>query len=106
MAIRVVPDIGAPATVIAVDLMTESFAPGFSEPASYLMTGLGYLAGMTRFGGDYLKNIGVASAPMSARRLFERVRGTSVPITGRMASRVSRFPAALVDTEFRGARLV
>ncbi len=75
MTIRMVPDIGSPLTVVGIDLLAESFFPAQAEWADYAMTAGGFLAGWMNWGGDYIKNIGVSSLPLTARKIYERVRG-------------------------------
>lgn len=105
MSIKMVPDVGAPITVVAVDLLAESFIPTWAEYTDYIMTVGGYLAGWMGWGGDYVKNIGVASLPLTARKIYERVRGgTSSRAT--MRSRVSRYPAPASQTPFGTVKLV
>ena len=77
MTIRMVPDIGSPVTVVAVDLLAESFFPTWAEYADYIMTAGGFLAGWMGWGGDYIKNIGVSSLPLTARKIYERVKGAA-----------------------------
>ena len=104
MSIRMVPDVGAPLTVVGIDLLAESFVPTWAEYTDYIMTAGGYLAGWMGWGGDYVKNIGVASLPLTARKIYDRVRGgTSARLT---RSRVSRYPAPASQTPFGPVKLV
>lgn len=75
MAIRMVEDLGAPIAVTAVDLITLETAPDWNEWASYLMAAGGYVGGFMGFGGPFVKQIGVASLPLAARNIRERMRG-------------------------------
>ena len=100
MSIKMVPDVGAPLTVVGVDLLAESFIPTWAEYTDYIMTVGGYLAGWMGWGGDYVKNIGVASLPLTARKIYDRVRGGT---TGRLTTRskVSRFaPSGSVSRSY------
>lgn len=76
MSIRLVEDVGAPAAVVAVDMLTLEMAPNYNEIASYLMTGVGYAAGFFLRGkiGDFLTTMGVASLPLTCRAIRERVK--------------------------------
>jgi len=109
--IRVVPDVLSPITVTAVDLVGETMAPQWSEGLTYAMTVLGYVAGGMNWGGDYTKNIGVSSLPLSAKRLYDRFRATAptAPIVKRLqykaAGRATRYPAPQQEAPF-GPRLV
>ena len=82
---KMVPDVGAPAVVIGVDLLTQEYAPTWNEIASYIMAGGAYLATglkLVKGGGeDFVKNIGIASAPLAARNILDRVRQ---PATARL----------------------
>jgi len=108
MAIKMVPDVGAPLAVVGVDLLAESFLPNQAEYADYVMTAGGYLAAWMGWGGDFIKMFGPCSLPLTARKIYDRVKGTA-PVTGRLAfkrSGVSRYPAPATKTPFEGARLV
>ena len=107
MAIRMVPDLGAPVTVVAVDLITESYAPGYNEWAAYILAAGGYLAAGFNWGGDFMKNVGIASFPWAAKKIYDRARG-GVPVARRATAfkRVARYPAPALETPFGGVRLV
>lgn len=112
MGIRLMEDVGAPLTVVAVDLILESTKPEWAKWGTYAMALVGYAsAGMGWLqigkGGDYTKNIGIAAMPAAARNIYEQVRGMSSPVSRRLGlSRVSRYPAPLVEQPFGGTRLV
>ena len=76
--IKLVPDVGAPAVVIGVDLLTQEYAPNYNELASYIMAGGAYIATALRLvkgpGEDVVKNIGIAALPLAARNILDRVR--------------------------------
>jgi hypothetical protein len=76
MSIRLVEDVGAPAAVTAIDMLTLEMAPAYNEIASYVMTGAGYLAGFFLKGkvADFMTSMGVASLPLTARAIRERVK--------------------------------
>lgn len=105
MSIKIIPDIGAPIAVVAVDLITESVAAGkWNEWAAYILAVGGYLGGFMNWGGDFTKNIGIASLPWAAKKVYDRVRGgASAPVTLR---RVTRYPAPVFQEEFANVRLV
>lgn len=75
MAIKMVEDVGAPVAVTAVDLITLEVAPDWNEWASYLMAVGGYVGGFLNFGGNFVKQIGVASLPLAARSIRDRIKG-------------------------------
>jgi len=108
MAIRIVSDVGAPVAVVAVDLITEATAPTWNEWVAYIMTAGGYLGAVMGWGGDFSKNIGIASLPWAAKKLYDRVKGpvgTSRRLTYRQAS-VSRYPAPATKSPYEGVKLV
>jgi len=84
--IRIVPDVGAPVMVAGVDLLTQEYAPDWNEWSSYIMAGGAYIAtalGLVKGGGgDFVKNIGIASLPLAARNIVDRIRQ---PATARRA---------------------
>ena len=82
--IRLVPDVGAPATVVGVDLLTQEYAPEWNEWASYIMAGGAYVVaalGLVKgTGGEFVKNMGIASLPLAARNIRAHVKeGTPIP---------------------------
>lgn len=104
--VKWVPDLGAPAAVTAVDLVTKSVVGGkYNEIADYIMTGGGYLAALLGYGGDFVKNIGIASMPLTAQKVYERIRG-AMGVSNRVSYRaVSRFPAPAYEDQFQGTRV-
>ena len=107
MAINWVNDLGAPLAVTAIDLVVESTAPDWDEWAAYGVAGLSWLAtamGWAR--GDFVKNVAISSTPWAAKKLYQRVRGVSSPVRRLGMTKVSRWPAPLVEQPFGGARLV
>lgn len=111
MAIRLVEDVGAPLVVVAADLFSETAAPAWNEPLSYVAAIGGYLGAGMGFGGPFIKNIGIASLPWAAKKLYTRVR-TMMPAAS-MASRmtfrpagIARYPAPQEQSPFQGVKLV
>ena len=88
---RIVEDVGAPLAVTAVDILTTEMAPDWNEWSSYILTGVGYLAGFFMPGKwtPFLTNIGVASLPLTARHIYGRVKGA--PATRRATASTSRM---------------
>ena len=90
--IKIVPDVGAPAMVTGIDLLTQEYAPEWNEWASYIMAGGAYIVaalGLVKgAGGEFVKNMGIASLPLAARNILERVRQ---PATARRASASARL---------------
>lgn len=109
MAIRMVPDLGAPLAVVAVDLGTEALAPNWNEWAAYFFAAGGYLGGFMNFGGDFVKNLGIASFPWAAKKIYDRARGgASSRASTRLTfqrSGVSRYPAPAYQTPYQGVKL-
>jgi hypothetical protein len=81
--LKLVEDLGAPATAIAADMVTLELVPQANEWVSYGLTILGYAGALLGFGGNYVKNLGVASLPLTARHIYERVK---TPVARRAAS--------------------
>lgn len=103
--IRIVPDVAAPLTVVAVDLVTEQTVPEYNEYAGYALAALGY--GMAWFGkgGDFVKNVGIAAAPWAAKSLYERfVKGSGA--ARRVAVRTAGRAVTTAKPQFRGTRLI
>lgn len=108
MAINFVDDFGAPLAVTAVDLIVETTAPDWNEWAAYGTFGLAWLASQMGWGkGNFTKNMGIAATPWAAKKLYGRIRGgVSSPARRLSMTKVSRWPAPLVEQPFGGARLV
>lgn len=90
MSIRIVEDVGAPAAVTAIDMLTLELAPNYNEMASYVMTGAGYIAGIFLKGkiADFMTSMGVASLPLTARAIRERVKQ---PVSQRVGAGAARL---------------
>jgi hypothetical protein len=103
-----VNDIGAPVAVTVIDLAVESTAPEWNEWASYIVCVGGWLAqtmGWVR--GDFSKNMAIAATPWAAKNVYQRVRGAvGSPVRKLSTTKVSRWPAPLVEEPFGGARMV
>ena len=102
MGIRLMEDLGAPAVVVGVDLVTETAAPDWNEWIAYIMAAGGYVGAWMGWGGDFMKNVGIASFPWAAKKVYERVRGG----TTKLSKHVSRYPAPATKTPFQGSRLI
>jgi hypothetical protein len=92
MAIKFAVDVGVPLGVTVVDLLSESAAPASNEPIAYLAAGLGYIGAGMGFGGDAVKNMGIASFDWAGKHLYNRVK--SMAGTKRMGAvaRVGTYP--------------
>lgn len=110
MSIKWIPDLGAPATVAVVNIAGRTAFPAYHDWVVYGMTALGYIGGFLNWGGDFVKQIGVSSLPLTADKLYERVKGGTTSHASRSMSfrraAVSRYPAPALEPQFSGARLV
>lgn len=108
MTINWIDDLGAPLTVVGIDLVVESTAPEYNEWAAYGVSGLAWLASAMGWArGQFVKNVAIASTPWAAKTLYNRIRGGTTSSVRRFSTRkVSRWPAPLVEEPFGGARLV
>lgn len=106
MAIKVVNDVVAPIAVSAVDQVTAKWLPQGNEWFNYGMTALGYLGAGFNKGGDFVKNVAIASLPLTVRSIMTRFNITSsrqmaapgvahfrasAPMGGRMSSSRKEF---------------
>lgn len=72
---KLVEDLGAPALVTGVDILTLEVQPDWNEWASYIMTGVGYLGGyLLPRQSSFLTKVGIASLPLTARNIYNRVK--------------------------------
>ena len=104
MTIKWVEDLGAPLAVVGIDLTVETVAPGWNEWASYAVVAAGYVGDLMGIGprnNQFIKNMAIAATPWAAKNLYNRIRGGTSPVT-----RLSRWPAPLVEQPFNNARLV
>ena len=106
MAIRMASDVGAPLVVTAVNVAGRTIFPTYHDWLIYAMTAAGYIGAWMGWGGDFVKNIGVSSLPLTAEKIYDRVAGAA-PVSRRLRmSPVSRYPAPARDMEFQGVKLV
>ncbi len=77
--IRLIPDVGAPLAVAAVNIATRTAFPVQHDWFVYGMTVLGYVGGVLNYGGEFVKQVGVASLPLTADKIYDRVQGMTVP---------------------------
>ena len=100
--IKLIPDIGAPLAVTAVNLIVEQVAPEYDDYAIYAMTAAGYLAKYMGWGGEFVHNIGLCSMPLSARLLYDRFASKTPAVV--VSRRVNRVATA--KKEFSRARII
>lgn len=111
MAIKLVPDLGAPIAVTAVDLLLEKFAPEYTKWATGAMALGGYVGAYMGFGGDFVKNVGISALPAFAKNLYDYIVGGGTTTTRRANATafrrapVSRWPAPATQTEFANTRI-
>ena len=92
MAIKMVEDFGAPIAVTAIDLITEEVAPDYNQYAAYAMTAIGYIGAFLGYGGDFVKQVGVASLPLSARSIRDLIKGKAAASNGEVTKRINFRP--------------
>lgn len=100
-------DLAAPVLVTVIDLAAETTMGNNSQWITYAMTAIGYLGAIANKGGDFVKNIGVSSLPLTGKRIYDAVRSPSTPVTKMAAvrGRVSRYPGTADAAPFAGVKL-
>lgn len=89
MTLKITEDVGAPALVAGVDLLTLEWQPTWNEWAAYILAGIGYVSAAmnVRSGGPFLKNMGIAALPLAARHIYGRVKaGVGQPANRRVGA--------------------
>jgi len=115
--IRVIDDLAAPALVWGIDYGTSKADEGsaadafkWNKPAGIGVCALGYiLGGWLGYGGNFLKNMGIASFPWALNSISSYVSGISgAPVRSRagVASRIRGYPAQPKDTGVAWPRAV
>jgi len=109
MAIKMVPDIGAPLLVTAIDLTVESTAPEYTKWVTGAMAVGGYVAAYMNWGGDFVKNMAIAALPAAAKNTYDWAKGgMTSKATRKVAfhrSGVTRYPAPASEAPFTGNKL-
>lgn len=85
--IKPVEDFVAPGVVTLVNEVTLRQAPEYNEYACYGLTAIGYIAGGLGYGGNFVKNLGVASLPLTIHHLMGRLGVEKGVSKSRMAYR-------------------
>jgi|GEM_PF-2095964 len=124
MAVKLMPDLGAPALVFVADWATSTYdekTTGFklNRPVGILLAIGGYAGAMFGWGGDFVKNIGIASFDWAANSIVsyikEKAGGTSARVSSPMeragvaSARVSsptRIPVQLASRSIGESRVV
>jgi hypothetical protein len=112
MKVDFLNDVGAPLAVTAVNLTARASSTmigntPIADIATYAMAGGGYLATYMGWGGrydDFVKNVAIAAAPLAFEKLYSAIKGTTQ--VGRVARRVTRYPAPAAESPFGKTRLV
>lgn len=84
-------DLGAPVAVAAVDIITKETKPEWNEYVSYGMAAAGYLSAVLGFGGEFMKQVGVAALPGAIANIYARVKSPAAT-ERRASSRLSFAP--------------
>jgi hypothetical protein len=100
--IRLVEDIGAPVAVTVVTMVANQTLPQWASWINYAMTIIGYGGAYMNMGGDFIKNVGIASLPKSLEQVYALVT-TPAPVASRAS--VGRMSQTQVPG-FGGVRLV
>lgn len=71
--IKPLEDIGAPALVSLAHEVTIRHAPEYNEYVAYGLAAIGYVAGGLGYGGQFVKNLGIAALPLAVNHLLTRL---------------------------------
>jgi len=105
-------DIGAPLAVAAADILTTQYQPTWNKWVRIGLAAGGYiLGGWMGIGGTFVKNLGIASAPLAIESIYSMIKeGVGAPAgssarlvmrpTGNVANRITRWPAPASAPEF------
>ncbi|MCD6362138.1 MAG: hypothetical protein J7M38_14870 [Armatimonadetes bacterium] len=95
--IRWAEDLGAPAVVTAVNVVTETQKPEWNRPVGIGLAALGYvLGGYMGIGGQFVKNLGIAAAPWAMKAIYEYIKEQTA-VSARTA-RLEMRPSARLGT--------
>jgi len=120
MAIKLVSDVGAPAAVFVTDWATSAYdekaeagAMKLNRPVGIALALAGYAGALFGWGGDFVKNIGIASFDWAGNSIVGYIKERSQqPFTRRTETRIpvhtkiARYPAPAYQKEFENVRLV
>lgn len=118
--IRWVEDLGAPAVVAGVDVLTTEKKPEWNRPIGIGLSAAGYiLGGVMGIGGPFVKNLGIASAPWAFESIYQYIKESTAPVSARVSgdrlvarpsarvsAPISRYPSPETKAEFQNIRLV
>ena len=108
--IKMVDDFGAPAVVALADIATSEKKESWNKPLGIGISAASYLlGGFMGIGGNFVKQMGVASFPWAAGSIYQYIK-EAAPISARTSSKVSsrigRYPAPAHAEGFENIRLV
>ena len=72
-------DLGAPAAVAVLDIVTTEKAPEANKPVMIGAAVVGYGCAWARVGGDFVKNIGIAAMPAALEAIYYWVKAKVAP---------------------------
>ena len=101
MAIKWVEDLGAPAVVAVVDVLTTEQKPTWNRPVGIALAATGYLLSWMGWGGGFTKNLGIAAAPWAFESIYQYIKEWTTPVSSRpmvmqpraRVARVASYPA-------------
>jgi len=100
MAIKVIPDVVAPAVVFAADAATSAYdekaEPGatkLNRPVGIALAALGYVGALLDFGGDFVKNIGIASFDWAANSIAGYIKERGIEARAPVTRTSAKIPA-------------
>lgn len=98
MAIKWASDLGAPAAVAVVNIGLKAMKkPEWTKWANGIMTVGGYAGAFLGFGGDFLKNIGIAALPSTANDIYDYF--VPATVTSKASRQVTFQRTALVASQ-------
>ena len=93
-------DLGAPAAVAVLDIVTAEKAPEANKPVMVGAAVVGYGCAWARFGGDFMKNIGIAAMPAALEAIYYWVKAKVAPAAAAQlgARRLTMRPTRQITT--------
>jgi hypothetical protein len=118
--IRFVEDVVPIGIVAAADILTTEKQPAWNRPIGLALSAAGYvLGGLMGIGGNFLKNLGIASGAWGIESAYEYIKELSSPVAhqavqqrlhmqpaSRLGAPITRWPAPETKTEFENVKLV
>ena len=93
-------DLGAPAAVAVLDIVTTEKAPEANKPVMIGAAVVGYGCAWARVGGDFVKNIGIAAMPAALEAIYYWVKAKVAPAAAAQlgARRLTMRPTRQITT--------